>query len=59
ARRKHVSISPAGRRACDLAFEQIAPLLADVVEAVGADRVRAALPVLREMRVKLDKPDEA
>ncbi len=55
ARRKYVSISPSGRRACAEAFEVIAPIVAEVVEAVGAERVRAALPVLRELRVRLDE----
>lgn len=50
ARRKFVSISPAGRAARDAALAAIAPVIADMVEAVGPDRVRAVLPVLRELR---------
>lgn len=50
ARRKIVQISPAGRAACDTALAAIAPILAQAVASVGADRVRAALPVLRELR---------
>lgn len=53
ARRKFVAISPSGRRARDSALQTIAPILAEVVEAIGPDKVRAALPVLREMRVRL------
>lgn len=53
ARRKFVSISPSGRRARDAALATIAPILAEVVEAIGPDKVRAALPVLREMRLRL------
>jgi len=53
ARRKLVSISPAGRAARDAALAAIAPLLADVVNGIGADRVRAALPVLRDLRARL------
>jgi DNA-binding MarR family transcriptional regulator len=53
ARRKFVSISPSGRAARDAALAAIAPLIADVVADVGADRVRAALPVLRELRLRL------
>ena len=53
ARRKMVSISPAGLKARNTALEAISPLIADVVEEIGAERVRAALPVLRELRVKL------
>ena len=53
ARRKFVSISPAGRRARDAALQTIAPILAEVVESIGPEKVRAALPVLREMRARL------
>ncbi|MFT6076235.1 MAG: DNA-binding MarR family transcriptional regulator [Yoonia sp.] len=53
ARRKMVAISPSGRSARNAALAAIAPLIADVVEGVGEDKVRMALPVLREMRLKL------
>lgn len=53
ARRKFVSISPSGRAARDAAIAAIAPILSDVVDAIGADKVRAALPVLRELRIRL------
>ena len=55
ARRKMVAISPAGQAARDAALAAIAPIIADVVSTVGEDRVRTALPVLREMRVQLSK----
>ena len=54
ARRKFVSISPSGRAARDAALAAISPLIGDVVEALGADRVRAVLPVLRELRLRLE-----
>jgi len=54
ARRKFVAISPAGRAARDAAVQSVAPLIAEVVQALGADRVRAVLPVLREMRTRLE-----
>lgn len=54
ARRKFVAISPSGRAARDAAVQSVAPLIAEVVEALGSDRVRALLPVLREMRVRLE-----
>jgi DNA-binding MarR family transcriptional regulator len=53
ARRKFVSISPAGRAAYDAALAAIAPMLADVVRRTGEARVRMALPVLRELRTHL------
>lgn len=57
ARRKQIVISPAGRRARDAALEAIAPLLNDFVAAIGPDKVRATLPVLRELRVRLGSND--
>jgi DNA-binding MarR family transcriptional regulator len=50
ARRKLVAISPAGRRAREEAISAISPVIAEVVEQLGEDRVRAALPVLRGLR---------
>jgi DNA-binding MarR family transcriptional regulator len=55
ARRKLVSISPAGQSARNAALDVIAPLIAEVVTTVGAEKVRSALPVLREMRLKLSE----
>ena len=55
ARRKKVSISPAGRAARDLALVAITPLISDVVADLGESQVRATLPVLRELRAKLDQ----
>lgn len=57
ARRKMVSISSSGIAARDAAVVAIAPVIAEVVENVGADKVRVALPVLREMRIKLSKDE--
>lgn len=50
ARRKMVSISPAGRTARDTAMALVAPAMSDIVMKAGADRVRTALPLLRELR---------
>ncbi len=55
ARRKLVTISPAGRKARDAAVASIAPVLAEVVSQVGPDKVRAALPVLRAIRAQFDE----
>jgi DNA-binding MarR family transcriptional regulator len=55
ARRKLVVISPSGRAARDSAVATVVPLIAEVAQAVGADRVRALLPVLRELRIKLEE----
>ena len=55
ARRKMVAISPAGRRARDEAISSITPLINQVVGDIGPDRVRATLPVLRDLRRKLEE----
>jgi len=57
ARRKMVSISPAGRSAREAALSAIAPILAETVREIGADRVRQAIPVIRELRVRLENDD--
>ena len=54
ARRKFVAISSSGRAARDAAVQAIAPLIGEVVQALGADRVRSVLPVLRELRTRLE-----
>jgi DNA-binding MarR family transcriptional regulator len=54
ARRKFVAISPAGRSARDAAVQSVAPLIAEVVGALGTDRVKALVPVLRELRTRLE-----
>lgn len=57
ARRKFVGISPAGRAARDTALQAIVPLLSGTVTALGEDRVRAALPVLRDLRQRFGGED--
>jgi len=57
ARRKMVAISPSGQSARNAALAAIAPVIADVVGKVGEDKVKAVLPVLREMRLKLSDID--
>ena len=56
ARRKFVSISPSGRAAREAAIAAVAPIIAEVVDDIGPERVRQALPVLRELREKLGAP---
>lgn len=57
ARRKMVTISPSGRAARDAALAAIAPIIAQAVEKVGSENVRAILPILRELRVNLKGED--
>ncbi len=54
ARRKMVAISPSGSQARTLAIDAIAPMINEVVGELGADKVRSVLPVLRELRGKLE-----
>lgn len=58
ARRKFVAISPSGRAARDAALAAIAPILSEIVDAIGQDRVKSALPVLREMRLRLEEEND-
>lgn len=55
ARRKMVTISPSGRSARDAALAAIAPIIAEAVEQVGAEKVRQILPVMRDLRIKLSE----
>jgi DNA-binding MarR family transcriptional regulator len=55
ARQKFVAISPSGRSARDSAVASVVPLIAEVVQSLGADRIRALLSVLRELRIKLEE----
>ena len=55
ARKKLVAISPSGRKAWDIALASVAPVLAQAVSAIGEERLRGALPVMRELRQRLDE----
>ncbi len=57
ARRKFVSISPSGRAARDAALHAIAPVIGALARKIGIDKVRAILPVLRELRSELETDD--
>jgi DNA-binding MarR family transcriptional regulator len=54
ARQKFVAISPSGRAARDGAVAAVVPLIGEVVQALGPEKVRALLPVLRELRLRLE-----
>ncbi len=57
ARRKFVAISPAGLQARDDAIKAIAPILSETAQAIGDDRVRSTVQVIREMRSRLEERD--
>lgn len=54
ARRKMVAISHSGRQARDAAIAAITPMVSELISDLGEDKVRASLPVLRELRSKLE-----
>ena len=53
ARRKQVHISPSGVRARDVAISAVLPVIKDMLDDVGVEEVRSALPILRALRRKL------
>ena len=57
ARRKQVTISPSGRAARDAALAAIAPIIAMAVDKVGYEKVRAILPVMRDLRINLSEDE--
>jgi len=54
ARRKMVAISPAGKQARDAALAAISPMISELVGELGDEKVRAVLPILRDLRGKLE-----
>ncbi len=56
ARRKWISISPAGQAARDRAVQAIDPVFTDIVKVLGHEKIRNLLPVIRELRSALIEP---
>ena len=54
ARRKLVGISRAGRLARDTTLEAISPMVEELIGDLGPDKIRAVLPILRELRGRLE-----
>ena len=54
ARRKMVSISPAGMVARNNALAAVTPIIEDFARDVGEERLKAIVPILRELRQKLE-----
>ncbi len=50
ARKKKVALSAAGRLARDQAVKAVEPVFDDVIERLGADKIKTILPILRELR---------
>lgn len=55
ARRKWVALSPAGKSAYDAAIGGILPFVEALTADLGEAKIRAALPILRELRLNLDQ----
>ena len=54
ARRKLVSISPAGIVARNNALTAVTPIIEDLARDIGEERLKAIVPILRELRQKLE-----
>jgi len=57
ARSKRVSLSDEGLAARDEAVQMIAPVFDSVSEGIGSDKIRTILPLMRELRELMSKPD--
>jgi DNA-binding MarR family transcriptional regulator len=55
ARRKWVALSPAGKSAYHAAIGGILPFVEALTADLGEAKIRAALPILRELRLNLDE----
>ena len=54
ARRKMVSISPAGIVARNNALTAVTPIINELVSEMGEERLKASVPILRELRQKFE-----
>ena len=54
ARRKRISISPAGMVARNNALAAVTPIIEDLARDMGEERLKAIVPILRELRQKLE-----
>lgn len=53
-RRKQVSINEEGVAACNEALRKVEPLLDDLSKDIGDERIRAAIPLLRQLRTHFE-----
>ena len=54
ARRKMVSISPAGIVARNNALAAVTPIINELISEMGEERVKAIVPILRDLRQKFE-----
>lgn len=57
ARRKFIAISPAGLRARNEAIRAISPVISGLADKLGVERIRAVLPLLRDLRSELERSE--
>ena len=54
ARRKMVSISPAGIVARNNALAAVTPIISELIREMGEERLKAIVPILRDLRQKFE-----
>ena len=54
ARRKMVSISPAGIVARNNALQAVTPIINELISEMGEERLKTIVPILRELRQKFE-----
>ena len=54
ARRKMVSISPAGVVARNNALQAVTPIINELISEMGEERLKTIVPILRELRQKFE-----
>ena len=54
ARRKLVALSPAGQEARNEALASVSPVISALIEDLSAQKVKAILPALRDLRQQLE-----
>ena len=54
ARRKFVAISPAGQQARTTALASVSPIISGLIDDIGSEKVKLVLPILRELRQRLE-----
>jgi len=53
ARKKKIALSVAGRNARDQAVRAVEPVFEDIINHMGVGKIKAMLPILRELRAVL------
>jgi DNA-binding MarR family transcriptional regulator len=54
ARKKKVALSIAGKQARDQAVKAVEPVFDEIISRLGVDKIKATLPILRDLRSALN-----